>query len=118
MEVNIYDKGDKIQISVKDTGVGIPKEKQKIIFEKFSQVNHLYNRNHEGSGIGLSLVKSLVDMHSGEIYVKSELGQGTEVIIQLPVKHVCEEDDINQTEYYRQSINVEKIQIEFSDIYE
>ncbi|PAB55385.1 hypothetical protein CCE28_21745 [Anaeromicrobium sediminis] len=118
IEVNICDKDDKIQIVVRDTGIGIPKEKQKIIFEKFGQVKHLYNRNHEGSGIGLSLVKSLVDMHSGEIYVKSELGEGTEVIIQLPVKFLHEEEDINLIEDYTQSTNVEKIKIEFADIYE
>jgi signal transduction histidine kinase len=65
IEINVYDKKENIIISVKDTGIGIPKEKQKIIFERFRQVSPLLNRTHEGSGIGLSLVKSLVEMHTG-----------------------------------------------------
>lgn len=117
IQVNIYDKGENIVISVKDTGIGISEEKQKMIFEKFIQVHTLYNRSSEGSGIGLSIVKSLVEMNGGEIHVKSKCGEGTEFIIQLPVKLVSEEDEV-QIDDFAQEKNVEKIQIEFSDIYE
>lgn len=117
IEINIYDKKETIIISVKDTGIGIPKEKQEIIFERFRQVSPLLNRNHEGSGIGLSLVKSLVEMHHGKISVKSECGKGTEFIIELPVKLISEEDNTKISNDFTSQTNVEKIQIEFSDIY-
>lgn len=117
IEINIYDKKENIIISVKDTGIGIPKEKQKIIFERFRQVSPLLNRTHEGSGIGLSLVKSLVEMHDGTISVESECGNGTEFIIKLPVKLISQEDNTEISNDFTSQTNVEKIQIEFSDIY-
>ncbi|MGK0468693.1 ATP-binding protein, partial [Clostridium sp.] len=55
--VNIYDKGDFVEISVKDTGIGIPKDKLKFIFERFAQIDKSTSRQNEGSGIGLALVK-------------------------------------------------------------
>lgn len=116
--VNIYDKKKSICISVRDTGKGIPKEKQEIIFERFRQVDNLLSRSHEGSGIGLSLVKSLVEMHEGSIYVNSTIGEGTEFIIELPIKLICRDNTEELINDYTYKANVEKIQIEFSDIYE
>lgn len=112
--VNIYDREDKVVISVKDNGIGIPKGKQKLIFERFHQVDKSLTRSHEGSGIGLSIVKSLVELHEGNITVKSEYKKGTEFIIELPVKLVRSKDSpYNNTN----EDNIEKINIEFSDIY-
>ena len=118
IKVNIYDGVDNIKISVEDTGIGIKKEKKEMIFERFRQVDRLLSRSHEGSGIGLSLVKSLVEMHGGKISVESEYGKGTKFIIELPIKTVEEEEDINIVNDFSQQTNVEKIHIEFSDIYE
>ena len=56
--VNIKDNNGHVLISVKDTGMGIPEDKQKLIFERFGQVDKTSKRNHEGTGIGLALVKS------------------------------------------------------------
>ena len=112
--VNIYDKGENIEISVKDTGVGIPKDKLDLIFDRFGQVDKTIKRNKEGSGIGLSLVKSLVEHHEGKIEVKSEFGKGSEFIITLPVIVLNEETIDEET---IRSGNVERIHIEFSDIY-
>ncbi|QXM07122.1 Cache 3/Cache 2 fusion domain-containing protein [Crassaminicella indica] len=117
IQVNIYDKKDKIQICVKDTGIGIPKDKIGKIFERFKQVDPLLSRSHEGSGIGLSLVKSLVEMHDGNISAKSIYGKGTEFIVTLPVKFVPEEKNTTQKDDFSKRTNVEKIKIEFSDIY-
>jgi PAS domain S-box-containing protein len=114
ISVNIYDKEDNIEISVKDTGTGIPEDKLKLIFDRFGQVDETIKRNKEGSGIGLSLVKSIVEQHEGQINVKSEFGCGSEFIITLPV--VAFEEDIKEEEIIRTS-NVERIHIEFSDIY-
>ncbi len=118
IEVKIYDGVDNIIICVKDTGIGILKEKQEMIFERFRQVDHLLRRRHEGSGIGLSLIKSLIEMHDGKISVKSEYGKGTEFIIELPIKTIIEEEHTHIVDDFSQRTNVEKIHIEFSDIYE
>lgn len=112
--VTLTDYGDRIKLSVKDTGVGIPEDKLEVIFERFAQVNKTFKRNQEGSGIGLSLVKSFVEMHRGTINIQSKLGYGSEFIIELPVEIItCEnlEDD------YIYESNIERINIEFSDIY-
>ncbi len=71
-------KGKKAQIhfEVKDTGIGIPKEKQAHIFEHFCQADDEMTRKFGGSGLGLSISKQLVDLHGGNLQVKSEEGQG------------------------------------------
>jgi signal transduction histidine kinase len=116
--VNLYDRGDKVVISIKDTGLGIPNDKQQIIFERFRQVNKSLNRRHEGSGIGLSIVKSLVKMHGGYISVKSELGQGSEFFVELPAQVLPGDTIHKNTRIIEDSnSNKEKVNIEFSDIY-
>jgi len=82
--VSLKDKGEYIEIRVRDTGVGISQEKLEIIFERFRQVDNILTRNNEGSGLGLSIVKSLVQLHGGTIKAKSKIGKGTEFIIVLP----------------------------------
>ncbi|NOW03648.1 Cache 3/Cache 2 fusion domain-containing protein [Clostridium beijerinckii] len=117
ISVNLYDMDDHIVISVKDTGRGIPEEKVSQLFQRFKQVERLLNRSHEGSGIGLSIVKALVEMHEGTIEVKSVYGQGTEFIICLPVKIVPEDKGKKNKNGYSNQSKVENINIEFSDIY-
>jgi len=96
---------------VKDTGIGISKDKQKMIFERFVQVDKSLARNSEGSGIGLSLVKSLVEMHKGTITVKSELNKGSEFIITLPSYLVEEKNDTVYSNNHFIQENLEKIKI-------
>ncbi|MBU3143743.1 PAS domain-containing sensor histidine kinase [Clostridium sp. CF012] len=118
--INIYKGVDTINISVKDNGIGIESENQKIIFERYKQVSKLFTRENEGSGIGLSLTKSLIEMHGGNIRVKSEYGKGSEFIIELPVKGYTSEEctlyNLNDTGDKDKFI--EKMNVEFSDIYE
>lgn len=114
--VNIFDKGQDIIISVRDTGIGILEEKQKQIFERFMQIDKSLSRVSEGSGIGLALVKSIVEMHEGNIYVNSELEKGTEFIIELPAKVLSENVEVENNSY-NENNNIEKVKIEFSDIY-
>lgn len=103
--VNIEDGIENICIRVRDNGRGIPKEKLNSIFERFVQVDKSFTRDHEGSGIGLSLVKALVELH------------GAEFIIFIPCKLVNEtHDEIACYEELTKSY-IEKINIEFSDIY-
>jgi len=114
--VSVYDCGESVVISVKDNGEGIPKDKLAIIFERFRQVDKLLNRRHEGSGIGLSLVKSLVTMHGGEISVKSEYGQGSEFIIKFPANTSGPISDHELVDELSNKYG-ESIKVEFSDIY-
>lgn len=118
--VNIYDLGDKIKLSIKDTGIGIPEDKLESVFGRFAQVNRSISRRGEGSGIGLALVKSLVELHGGKVYVKSKVGEGSEFIIELPVALVEEKKDSELESTYKDmnSKYIESVQIEFSDIYE
>lgn len=117
INVTLYDKDDHIVISVKDTGRGIPEEKLSQLFQRFKQIDPLLNRSHEGSGIGLSIVKALVEMHEGTIEVKSKYEEGTEFIICLPAKVASEMNDMKVKSDYTNQSNVENINIEFSDIY-
>jgi PAS domain S-box-containing protein len=119
IEVYMWQENENIKISVKDTGCGIPKDKLNTVFERFRQVDNILTRRAEGSGIGLALVKALVEAHDGSIRLKSEVDKGSEFIIKLPIKLIngfeevekhCNEDALNQNK-------VERISIEFSDIY-
>ena len=75
-----------VRISVRDTGIGIPPEMLTRVFEMFVQVDNPLRQAHDGLGIGLSLVKSLVEMHGGEVSVHSEgIGKGSEFTVRLPL---------------------------------
>lgn len=78
--MKLYKEGNELVLQVADTGIGIPKEKQKKIFERFYQVEN----GCEGSGIGLSLVQRLVELHHGRIALQSEVGKGSTFSIYLP----------------------------------
>ncbi len=106
---------DKVIISVRDTGIGIQKDKQGRIFERFAQVGSLTSKQNEGSGIGLSLVKSFADLHRGKIKVISEPGKGSEFIVILPKTPVkqAEKGLMRNPEHHEKSR--EAISIEFSD---
>lgn len=112
--VALTNKEDSIMISVKDTGIGIPKEKLKFIFERFAQIDKTLKRPCEGTGIGLSLVKSFTKMHEGSIEIKSKIDVGSEFIIKLPTKTLKE---YHVEEEFQYETNIERINIEFSDIY-
>lgn len=73
-----------VKISIKDNGIGMSEDKIKVIFERFKQANNGYIRDNEGSGIGLSLAKSIIDQHGGKIKVKSKLGEGSKFTIVFP----------------------------------
>ncbi|NFO04091.1 PAS domain S-box protein [Clostridium botulinum] len=114
ISTNLHD--NEVIISVKDNGIGIPKEYKEKIFERFKQVENSLHKNYEGSGIGLSLVKSIVEMHEGKIWINSESDEGTEIIFTLPIKKIDEEklDEYNNKKI---SSKIEVFDIEFSDIY-
>jgi signal transduction histidine kinase len=77
---------DKVQIAVKDTGVGIAPEDHAAVFEEFKQVGRDYTRKAEGTGLGLALTKRLVELHGGEISLESTLGKGATFTVKLPLR--------------------------------
>ena len=113
--VSIASKDGYIIIKVKDDGIGVPLEMKNKIFNKFEQIDKSLNRKTEGSGIGLSIVKLLVDLHSGFIELDSEEGKGSEFSIYLPD---CTKNEISE-KVIREKYNVleERVITELSDIY-
>ena len=112
--VNIGKDDKNIYISVTDNGIGIPEKKLNTIFERYAQVDNKLTRRFNGSGIGLSLVKSLVKMHQGDIYVESKVNEGSKFTIRLPIRQVQSKNKKNTS---LTKSKVEKCSIEFSDIY-
>lgn len=116
--VTVLKDKDRVVISVKDTGAGIPLDMQNRIFERFQQANSSLTREHEGSGIGLSLVKSFVDLHNGTIKVVSEENRGSEFIIEIPIKLTRQGNEQNQSNSaIARGRIIDTLSIEFSDIY-
>ncbi|MGE6761632.1 ATP-binding protein [Corallococcus interemptor] len=76
--------GAQVELSVQDTGIGIPEEEQQRVFERFHRVEGARGRSHEGTGIGLSLVRELVHLHGGHVTVTSAPGQGCTFRVLLP----------------------------------
>ncbi|PEL04203.1 two-component sensor histidine kinase [Bacillus sp. AFS017336] len=82
--INAKQENDKVIIKVQDTGIGISDEEQMHIFERFYKADKSRDRTTVGNGLGLSIVKKIVEMHNGIVYVESELGQGSLFIVELP----------------------------------
>ena len=101
-----------VQIEVKDEGIGINDNVKHIIFDKFVQVDKSFTRMNEGSGIGLSIVKSMIDLHNGNISVESEVNVGSTFNILLP--NEC----LNDSYFETYDINNSSTELELSDIYE
>jgi two-component system phosphate regulon sensor histidine kinase PhoR len=94
IKINTISENDIVKIEISDNGIGISKENQKKIFNKFFRVPTGNVHDVKGFGLGLSYVKRIMDEHKGHIAVKSELGKGTVFIITLPI--IPEEDTIHQ----------------------
>ena len=114
MEVN--DRCNKVIIKISNDGEKINFEDRLRIFERFTQSESLLTRRAEGTGIGLTLVKSLVKLHHGEVYVNTEFEEGTQFCIELPIRKIKNFKNNNVREKSIVS-KVEKFNIAFSDIY-
>ena len=82
--IKVFKKNNSINISIKDSGIGIPKSEYKNIFERFYRLDKSRGANEKGAGVGLTIAKSIVNAHGGEIEVYSEINKGSEFIISLP----------------------------------
>lgn len=113
--VKINSNNNFTKIIVRDDGIGIPSNLKNLIFDKFFKVDDTLSRNTEGSGIGLSITKGLVEMHGGFIIVNDEYTNGTELIVNLPTQLKKQSLKNSDFKYF---IDDEKIIRELSDIYE
>ena len=84
--IRLYKEENLIKISVKDNGIGIPKKSLDYIFERCYRVDKSRCRNTGGTGVGLTICKSIIDLHNGNIEVKSEVNKGSEFIVSIPYK--------------------------------
>jgi two-component system cell cycle sensor histidine kinase PleC len=82
-----------VVLTVQDTGCGIPREQVERVFESFEQVDNRYTRANGGTGLGLTLVRALAELHGGSCRIASEEGKGTRVEVRLP--HPCSESQAN-----------------------
>ncbi len=105
--IEIVRRRDVVEISVSDTGMGIPESETEKIFDRFYQVNSGITREYQGTGIGLSLTKELVEIHSGSISVESEEGKGSvfKIVLPLGMQHLKPEEIISD-------INGKKTEVE------
>lgn len=118
IRLKLYQKQGAIFIDVEDEGIGIPEDKQVVIFERFGQVDSSLTRQAEGTGIGLNLVKILVESMDGKISLHSKEGVGSTFTVQFPILKL-EETEINR-EVSEETANnrlIQSLNIEFSDIY-
>lgn len=115
ISVGVKSEPGKVIISVKDTGLGIPKNRHKDIFERFVQVNGMMKGEHEGSGIGLFLVKSFVEFHNGKVFLVSEEYKGSEFIIEIPIKYIESKKDDSASKNTSDKV-LESVNIEFMDV--
>ncbi|MCF7859780.1 MAG: response regulator [Candidatus Cloacimonetes bacterium] len=103
---------DEAEIRISDSGVGIPEDRIDKIFDRFYQVDGSHTREGEGTGIGLALTKELVELHKGKIKVESKAGEGTTLIISIPLgkKHLQPGEIIEEEFPEKPKISADKIE--------
>ncbi|OGW58372.1 MAG: hypothetical protein A2Z09_06825 [Nitrospirae bacterium RBG_16_43_8] len=77
---------DYIEISVEDTGTGISKEDQEKLFQPFQQLDSSITKEYPGTGLGLNLCKKFIELHSGKIWVESEINKGSKFVFRIPIR--------------------------------
>lgn len=112
IRVNLIKNDDILRIEVEDNGIGIKEDNLHKIFDKFVQLDSTMTRKNEGTGIGLSIVKSFVELHNGNISVESKINEGTIFTVDLPIVN----EEIEYKEYSEDEI-INMSKLELSDIY-
>jgi len=113
IEFGYEKKGKYLEFFVKDTGVGIPKNQMELIFERFRQGSESHNRGYEGSGLGLCIAKSYVEMLGGKIWVESEEGKGSTFYFTIPYNSISEEKIkiINAVSAEHKEVEIKKLKV-------
>jgi signal transduction histidine kinase/class 3 adenylate cyclase/CheY-like chemotaxis protein len=112
--MRLVPQGDRCLFQVQDTGIGIREDQLPHLFQRFRQAEGSVNRSYEGTGLGLSLVKELVEMHGGEIIVSSVYGQGSTFAISLPLG--CEHLPENQVVNEQAEVQANRAAVELADV--
>nr|WP_243175860.1 MULTISPECIES: HAMP domain-containing sensor histidine kinase [unclassified Clostridium] len=110
--VNVLVEDEFVRIDIKDEGIGISDESKEFIFDRFVQVDKSFSRMNEGCGIGLSIVKALVNLHGGQVFVDSTVNEGSTFTVLLP------NELLNNTEMNLYDNDINNTELELSDIYE
>jgi signal transduction histidine kinase len=84
IEIDLIDSGSSVEVTVKDSGIGLEQEQLKRIFDRFYRADTSRTRSLEGTGLGLSIVQSIVQLHHGKVEALSQKGQGTTIKVTLP----------------------------------
>ena len=116
VDIKVNHEEEKLFVHVRNNGPNISEEYSKKIFDRFVQTDNHLRRENEGSGIGLYLVKCLVEMHGGEIWINTDNEIGAEFIFYIPIKKI---DNNGETKihYIEEHSRIDKCNIEFSDVY-
>ena len=85
IELRVTRRGGQLELAVRDTGCGIPADMLPVVFERFRQVDSFLTRRHQGTGLGLALVKELAELMGGSVRASSEVGKGSEFVVTLPI---------------------------------
>lgn len=117
VSVKVFSNEKRVCIEVKDEGIGIPKDKQDVIFDRFGQIDSNLTRKPEGTGIGLYLAKLLVNALGGEITVDSKEGAGSTFTIILPAVKDSENTDVEKLQDLTDNRLIQSVAIEFSNLY-
>jgi len=95
-----------VEISVKDTGPGIPQEQASLVFDRFYRMDRTYEHQKRGFGLGLAMVREYIDLHRGNIRINSHKGEGTEFVIRLPLgKEHLKKEEIVEADVYSNNRN-------------
>jgi hypothetical protein len=112
IEFGYEKKGEYLEFFVKDTGIGIPQKQRQIIFERFRQGSESNDRGYEGSGLGLSISKSYVEMLGGRIWVESEEGKGSTFYFTIPYNSVTEDSrTIEDVVFAENKVQIKKLKM-------
>lgn len=115
IDIKVNHNENKLFVHLKNNGPTISEEHSKKIFDRFVQVDNHLRRSSEGSGIGLYLVKRLIEMHDGEIWLNTNVERGVEFIFYIPIKTINNEDVV--VNLIDDHSKIDKCNIEFSDVY-
>ncbi|MBN2746399.1 MAG: PAS domain S-box protein, partial [Bacteroidales bacterium] len=107
--ISLNSKGKSIEFSVTDTGIGIPKERQGAVFNRFEQADVADKRAYQGSGLGLTITKAYVEMLGGTISLESELGKGSKFTVFFPEIDYCETDEKDDNSFTQEHEKSNKI---------
>ena len=115
VKIHYNSENNEIVVSVWDDGISIDKKDVNKVFGKFVQLHKLINRPCEGSGVGLYLVKSFIELHGGKVWINFDIPKGTEIDFSLPVKQIEDKEIVNYSISTQRKVEI--CNVEFSDIY-